>query len=226
MRHRRSYASRQDGVALFIGLVFLVVLSIVAVLAMKGTLIEMRMVTNAARHEQAFETSEALRGVPVDMFDQHVFARGWPASMGGAVPNSDFDFTHTMPATLLSKVVLDNDCGNAKTLLYGQLQPGCGALVQETLYDPSTWHPDMQIAICDTDSTGCSTNVSAVISVVPDGTVLAAGAGGAQAAGYRGLGIGSAGGGGQMFFEMRAVATVPGNGTATTHTQYRQTISN
>ena len=83
MKHRSLV--RQRGVALFVGLVFLVVLSLVAITAMKGTLIEMRMGTSTARHEQAFETSETLRGVPVSLFDEHVFERGWPSVLGGKI---------------------------------------------------------------------------------------------------------------------------------------------
>ena len=38
--------------------------------------------------------------------------------------------------------------------------------------------------------------------------------------------LGAAGGGANMYFEIRSVGTVPGNGIATTHSQYRQTIRN
>jgi hypothetical protein len=218
----------QRGVALFVGLIFLLVLSIIAVMAMRGTLTEMKMVTNVARHEAAFEASEALRAVPVTLFDQHVFERGWPKSFGGDVPDGDFTYSTTFSADMLNKVKtsIQNDCSNKTSLFYGTLQPACNSLPAETLYDPSTWHPDMQISICDTSSSSCSADVSATLAVVPDGTVLNEGSGGAQAAGYRGLGIGAAGGGADMLFEIRSVATAPGNGTSTTLTQYHQNIRN
>lgn len=216
---------RQRGVALFVGLVFLVVLSLVAITAMKGTLIEMRMGTSTARHEQAFETSETLRGVPVSLFDEHVFERGWPAVLGGTLPDADFDYQSKFPSTLLTAVAdgLQDDCSGNPTLLYAQLQT-CGT--PESLYDPSTWHPDMTLSVCDVAASSCTTEVGGKVSIVPDGQVLAEGAGGAQSAGYRGLGVGAAGGGANMYFEIRSVGTVPGNGIATTHSQYRQTIRN
>lgn len=58
------------------GLIFLVMLSLVAIIAMRGTLLEMNLVNVTAKHEQAFETSEAARAVPLALFDQHVFYRG------------------------------------------------------------------------------------------------------------------------------------------------------
>ncbi|SDF14830.1 MULTISPECIES: PilX N-terminal domain-containing pilus assembly protein [Rhodanobacteraceae] len=217
----------QRGIALFVGMVFLVVLSIVAVVAMRGTLVEMRMVTNTARHETAFEASEALRSVPVSLFDEHVYARGWPASFNGDVPDSEFTYSTDIPASLLAeaKSALQTDCStNKPSLFYGQLQPACGDQPKETLYNPATWRPDMIIAICDTGTKSCSGDVKASVAIVPDGTTLGEGAGGAQAAGYRGLGIGAANGGAEMYFEVRSIATAPGDGAATTHTQYHQMI--
>lgn len=222
------HATTQRGVALFVGLIFLLVLSIIAVMAMRGTLTEMKMVTNVARHEAAFEASEALRSVPISLFDQHVFERGWPTSFGGTVPDSDFTYSTDLSPTMLTKVktAIQTDCSGTTSLFYGTLQPACSSLPQETLYDPGSWHPDVAIAICDASSPSCSANVSATVAIVPDGTVLKEGAGGAQAAGYRGLGVGAAGGGADMLFEVKSIATAPGNGTATTQTQYHQNIRN
>lgn len=226
MRSISVQRRRQRGVALFVGMVFLVVLSLIAVVAMKGTLLEMRMSAGSARHEQAFETSETLRGIPVSLFDEHVFERGWPTQLGGTLPNADFDYQSNFTSAMLTMVngALQTACAGGKALLYGQLQT-CGG-VTESLYDPSTWQPDMKLAICDVSSSGCSSNVTAVVSVVPDGQVLNAGAGGAQSAGYRGLGIGSAGGGGSMYFEIKSVGASSSSATATTRSQYRQTIRN
>jgi len=229
MNMRQSFtARRQRGIALFVGMVFLLVLSVVAVMAMRGTLTEMKLVTNSARHEAAFEASEALRSVPITLFDQHVFERGWPTAFNGTVPDSDFTFSTQLAPSLYSKMKasLQTDCAGAVSLFYGTLQADCKGMPAETVYDPATWHPDMVIAVCDPSSTSCSANISSTITIVPDGSVLAEGAGGAQAAGYRGLGIGSAGGGAELLFEVRSVATVPGNGVDTTHTQYHQQIRN
>ena len=87
--------AQQRGIALFIGLVFLVVLSLVAVIAMQSTFLEMRMVTNVARHEEAFQASDSLRNAltaPPDssLFSQSLVQGGWPQSWGGDVPDNDF----------------------------------------------------------------------------------------------------------------------------------------
>jgi Tfp pilus assembly protein PilX len=58
---------RQRGIALFIGLVFLVMLTLVSLVVMRGTLVEMRMTTATSRHEQLFEASETARRVPEAM---------------------------------------------------------------------------------------------------------------------------------------------------------------
>jgi hypothetical protein len=218
--------SRQRGIALFVGLVFLVVLSLVAVTAMRGTLLEMRLVTNVARHQQAFETSETLRAVPVLVFDEHVFQRGWPVELGGTLPDADFDMSLTADMKNVMKAGLKTNCEGSLTLFYGNLEPACAPLPAEDRYDTSTWHPDAVLAMCDVTSNSCARDVTASIYIVPDGTVLSEGAGGAQAAGYRGIGGGAAGGGGSMYFEVMSVGTVPGNGRAVTMAQYRQSIRN
>ena len=218
--------SRQRGIALFVGLVFLVVLSLVAVIAMRGTLMEMRLVTNVARHQQAFEASETLRSVPISVFDEHVFQRGWPEQLGGTLPDDDFDFQLANQMLTVFKNGLQKNCAGDVDLFYGNLEPGCGGLDAENRYDTNTWHPDAILAMCDVTSTGCSRDITATVSIVPDGTVLAEGSGGAQAAGYRGIGGGAAAGGGSMYFEVMSVGTVPGDGRAVTMAQYRQSIRN
>lgn len=218
--------SRQRGIALFVGLVFLVVLSLVAVIAMRGTLMEMRLVTNVARHQQAFETSETLRAVPIALFDEHVFQRGWPEQLGGSLPDDDFDFKLTSQMLTVFKNGLRKNCAGALDLFYGNLEPDCSGMAAENRYDTNTWHPDAVLSMCDVTSNNCSRDVSATISIVPDGTVLAEGSGGAQAAGYRGIGGGAAAGGGSMYFEVMSVGTVPGDGRAVTMAQYRQSIRN
>lgn len=219
---RASY--RQRGVALFVGLVFLVVISVVAVIAMRGTLMEMHMVNNVAAHESAFEVSESLRAVPVALFDDHTFNRGWPAGeMGGTVPDTDFGTypqcgskdlgSKGVSCTMLKAVKVRNDTTGMVNLYEIAYQSG------EYAYDPTTWTAHAA------DMTITSGASKADIWIRPDGTALDAGNGAAQAAGYRGQGNGSASGGGSMYFEILSRGTV-NTVSALTMSQYRQRITN
>jgi len=236
-------ASRaQRGAALLVGLIFLVVLSLVAVIAMKGTLMEMRMVNNVSAHEQAFETSESLRLVVAKMFNEHAQMRGWPiALMGGDKPDSLYS-TYPANCTTSSNVVGKN--GVSCKMIYAMtirkdaatslpvnlytipLQTG------EKMYDPATWMAtfpdgDVKISLCSTGQTsGCTPDTFARVWVRPDGTGVSPGSGAAQAAGYRGLGEGLASGSSYMFFEIVSAGVSPGNARVVTQSQYQQAILN
>ncbi|GAP67396.1 hypothetical protein MBSD_n2719 [Mizugakiibacter sediminis] len=217
-------ARRQRGVALFVGLVFLVVLSVVAVIAMQGTLLEMRMVNNVASSEHAFETSETMRTAlttsgSTSIFEEHIFNRGWPASWSGDIPDDNFDFDPSKAPWNAFERGLTRDSNGHPELLYGSLQAG------EDLYAPNTWKTDVMLCLPPVGNS-CNGYPTAALAVVPDGTVLSEGSGGAQAAGYRGIGSGAAGGGASKFFEVMSVATAAGNGRAVTISQYRIAVRN
>jgi type IV pilus assembly PilX-like protein len=232
----------QHGAALLVGLIFLVVLSLVAVIAMKGTLMEMRMVNNVSEHEQAFETSESLRLVVSKMFSEHAQVRGWPvALMGGDKADSLFS-TYPANCTAGSDTVGKN--GVSCKMIYAmsiRRDAITGLPVNlytirtkagENIYDPATWmvtHPegDVKIGLCSGDQTpGCTADTVARIWVRPDGTSVSPGFGAAQSAGYRGLGEGLAGGSTHMFFEVVSAGVSPGNARVVTHSQYQQAILN
>jgi len=225
----------QHGVALFVGMVFLVILSLVAVVAMRGTLLEMQMVNNVAAHERAFEVSESMRAVPLALFDDHTFNRGWPAQeMGGSVPDTAFGTFPQCGSKPVGSNGVSCDVLNAMSIR----QPPTGSLLNlyevrfaddgsEKAYDPSTWmakDPDVTIAVCD-ESGECSNGGNARIWIRPDGTALSSGSGAAQAAGYRGEGNAAASGGGSMYFEVLSEGRA-GSGRVVTLSQYRQRISN
>lgn len=211
--------ARQQGIALFIGLVFLVVLSLVAVIAMQSTLLEMRMTSNVARHEEAFQISESMRTLTGPFMDQNIYTGGWPISWGGTVPDHDFDFSG-INSTLLNmfKGAVENS-NPADKILYGQLDFG------EQSYDPSTWVVDLILTANDPSHSGLE--LASNMSFVPDGTALNGGAGSAQAAGYRGLGTGAGSGGASRYIEIQSVGLSPSdgsNGRANTIAQYRAVI--
>lgn len=83
------------GFALITALIFLVVLTLVAVIAMKGSGLELRMSSNNAQHAEAFESSEAPRRIASRLLQVlgDNLANGWPASIGGNTPNDLFNYT-------------------------------------------------------------------------------------------------------------------------------------
>lgn len=232
-----SAPSRQRGIALFVGLIFLVVLSLVAVIAMQSTFLEMRMATNVARHEEAFQMSDSMRGIPDAFLDQNVFNAGWPVSWGGSVADNDFDFSKICPSASIP--VTASNCALVSTfktaltsggtvtpkLLYGSLDaPGANGATIENPTDPSTWVVDVAFNQANPNGTG---DIAAKLSFVPDGTVINQGAGAAQAGGYRGLGISVAAGGSAVYFEMQSLGLSPSdgsNGRAVTISQYRSIL--
>ena len=225
-----SAPSRQRGIALFVGLIFLVVLSLVAVIAMQSTFLEMRMATNVARHEEAFQMSDSMRGVTGPFLDANFFAGGWPSSWSPpaavSVPDNQFDWSTVCPKASLP--VTAANCPLVQTFETGiagaktPFKQITGSLdVGEEPYDPSTWITDLTFTQANPNGIG---DIAASISVIPDGVSANQGSGTAQAAGYRGLGVSIAGGGFAKFFEVQSVGLSPDDGTngrAVTIAQYR-----
>lgn len=237
--------AKQRGIALFVGLVFLVVLSLVAVIAMQSTFLEMRMVTNVARQTEAFQMSESTRAVltgppATSLFAQSLSWGGWPSSWGGDVPDANFAAIGSCPApwtditdypsckqifNFMTALIKGPD-GTPKTL-YGSFDvPGAGGASTETTANPSTWVTDATLTMKDPN--GIPGNfIAASISVVPDGGGVNTGAGAAQAGGYRGLGVGSAAGGASRYFQIRSVGLSPSdgsNGRAVTIAQFQAVV--
>lgn len=229
---RTSHGRRQRGIALFVGLVFLIMLSVVALVAMRGTLMEMHMVNNVAAHERAFEVSEMSRAVPVALFAEHTFNRGWPmGAMGGTVPDTSFGSfpvcgskevgSNGVSCNVLKGTTVKSDAAAGLVNLY-EIAFKSG----EKPYDPSTWmtsHEDVTVDVCNAGS--CTSGGHARIWVRPDGTALSEGSGAAQASGYRGEGNSAANGGGAMYFEILSEGQANA-ARAVTLSQYRQRISN
>lgn len=228
---------RQRGIALVVGLVFLVMLTIVALVVMRGTMLEMHLSTATARHEQAFEASEATRAIPEVIINDHVFNRGWPKSWGGDVPDGMFDLdtsfaNRTDWVALLKpnstkKTGLQDYCGGS-TLAIFYLPQSCSSHTANYNYQPNAWDDTVVLSVCSgANQTNCASNstVKSNIAIVRDGVVPNAGSGGAQAQGYSSPGIGTATGGASLLLQIRSQATVAGNGQATTLAQYKQVIT-
>jgi len=223
---------RQRGIALFVGLVFLVMLTLVALIVMKGTLLEMRMTTATARHEQAFESSETARTIPEAILAAHVFNRGWPESWGGDKSDSLFDLdtifaNRTVWGNLLnpnttSNQGLQNSCGGSGLVIFYMALSPCSTQTAAYKYTPSKWLTSVSFNVCTDGSAGCTTR----ISIIRDGVTLKQGSGAAQAQGYASVGVGTPRGGSALLLQVRSAATVPGNGQAVTIAQYKLNITN
>ncbi|TBR40004.1 MULTISPECIES: pilus assembly PilX family protein [Dyella] len=231
MRHR------QRGVALLVGLIFLVMLTLVSIVVMRGTMLEMHLSTATARHEQAFEASETTRAIPEVVINDHVFNRGWPKAWGGDVPDGMFDLNtsfanRTAWVDLLkpnstAKTGLQDYCGGTSLAIF-YLPQSCSSHDTTYNYAPSKWDSTVVMSVCEgttTQSCSSSQQVNSKIAIVRDGVMPNAGSGGAQAQGYSSPGIGTATGGASLLLQIRSQATVPGNGQAATIAQYKQVIT-
>jgi hypothetical protein len=228
---------RQRGIALFVGLIFLLLLTVVALVVMRGTVLEMHLTSGTARHEQAFEASEATRAIPEVIINDHVFNRGWPKSWGGDVPDSMFDLASSFAnrtdwIALLkpdssAKTGLQDYCGGS-TLASFYLPVSCTSHTTSYNYTPAKWENTVVMAVCSGASqSNCPGNqkISSNVAIVRDGVRPNAGSGGAQAQGYASPGIGTATGGASLLLQIRSDAKVAGNGEAVTIAQYKQVIT-
>src|ERR1700743_1603036 len=66
----------QKGATLFVGLMFLLVLTLVALISMQGTTLELKMATNQSQRQTAFQLSETLRTMADDITIQNQDERG------------------------------------------------------------------------------------------------------------------------------------------------------
>lgn len=216
---------KQRGVALVTGLLLLAVLTIVAVAAMQGTGLELKMATNTAVHAQAFEASEGLRLVAGRLLDEHTFWRGWPTTMtGGVIPSGDFEVAIPSGLTVDSN---DGDEEDAADDLYINNPEGADAI--QTAAEWGDLDVDMELCVYNTDpDTGCTdaADTRAQVAVYKTGVRQGVGTGSAQAAGYEGLGVAASAGGAHLFYELRSRGTAASNAESLTVAEYRHIIRN
>lgn len=90
-RHARlNRPCRQQGIALVITLVLLMVMTMIAVVAMRTTTIDLKMTTNTVLSRRAFQNSEGARTVIGQVLAAHLFNSGWPPAAGG-VGTANYD---------------------------------------------------------------------------------------------------------------------------------------
>jgi hypothetical protein len=237
---RLTTLARQRGVALFMGLIFLVMLTLVALIVLRDTTLEMRLTTATAQHEQAFEASEEARQVPEAILQAHVQNRGWPVSWGGTVPDAMFDLNTIYagrtswvalldPTKNVGKGIQQSCTGTGLAIFY--MEQTCTNQTASYRYTPSTWTstPSVIFNVCSGGSTSCgstSSKTTDTIAIVRDGTAINQGSGAASQQGYSSVGVGSSTGGSSLMLQVLSNAQIPGGSTDTTIAQYRLNISN
>jgi Tfp pilus assembly protein PilX len=216
--------STQNGYVLITVIMFMVLLTLVALAALKNSGLEARMGGNANLHAQSFESSETARSLAdsISLIDANVFYRGWPNStaIGGTIPVADYDagvvgmiaaskacplnptssngFTLCLnPATKAPRNWYDHnsECGEATPL------SPCPVFVQNNLDQDATYTQSFNPS---TSSSAPSLYQTGIVSVYKMTTTLATGAGSAQSSGYLGLGRSAAAGGGLLYFHINA----------------------
>lgn len=172
-------------------LILLAVLTLVAIVAMRTTTLDLRMATNAMLKARAFEGSEGARVQVPGPLDDHVFYRGWPGTAVGNIAADAFD----IPSEL--------DITNTANNLYEEAE---GA----DMGDYASGKQDMEYR-SDGDGSGTidaknptPQDISADIFITNLGTINAAGAATGMVSGYEGYGKGSAAGGSYVLFDLRS----------------------
>lgn len=227
--------ARQRGAALFMGLVLLLVLTLVALVAMRGTLLGMRLTSSTAQHELAFESSEAARAIPEAVLGAYAYYHGWPQSWGGTVPNAQYQLSDTFLnrpnwLTLLTpsgSTGLQKSCNGALANFILNV-PCISGQTAAYNYTPSQWASTFVMNTCLNGQASCSSSAQAVntVAIVRDGVSTNVGSGAAAQQGYASIGVGNARGGALLMLQIRSSSTVPGGGQAVTIAQYRVNIVN
>jgi hypothetical protein len=165
---------------------------------------EEKMTTNSALQTNAFGASEAARTAIATVFDDHVFYRGWPSNYGGNLEANLFP----VPSSLTFR---DSDNDGVKDNLYDDK---VSAGYATDIYDTSTVDVTYNVSV-----TG--TGMKADIYIFRNLARNAAGSSAAMVSGYEGTGKASAGSGGNVWFDLRAVSTDVGGAQSTTNSDYR-----
>lgn len=207
------------GMALVVALVLLMVMTMVAVVATRTTTVDLKMTTNSVLARRAFQNSEGSRMAIGPTLEAHVFYRGWPTSIGGTVADTaNFPVPDELEVEDTGSNYFDGTNGTMADFADDDGRQDLHGIIRD---------PDLHFEL-DVDGDGEPDNVDMFsdIWVTRVASMLASGSGGAQGSGYLGPGVGAAGAGAHVYFDIKSRGEGPGNAENFTGADYRVLVRN
>lgn len=197
---------RQQGLALVVALVLLLVMTMIAVVAMRSTTLDLKMTSNTTLKRRAFESSESARLLIGPVVGSHCYFSGWPADIGGTVDAANnFTIPTEVEVQDVSKMYFEGTNGT---------------LAQATAATPRD--EDIRFrADVNGDGLVNTEDVFANVWVSWIGNAQIAGSAGGPGVGTQGPGSGSAIYGAKKLFDIRAIGQANGNAAVWTSADYR-----
>lgn len=200
--HRNAFPRRPTGIALMVSLVLLLVMTMIAVVAMRSTTMDIKMSANTMQARRALENSDGARDMMTPMLDAHVFYHGWPTSLGGTIDNGSFPAPTGMSVTDATK----------------RLDLGANGTYSRFNSSPA---PTADVTMVD-GSAGSMMRVQADLWVTRISTIPAAGNTMNSNSADQGVGGGSANK--YVLFDLRSTGMAMGNATSRTGADYRALV--
>ena len=188
---------RQSGFALIVALVLIVALTMVAIVSLRITTLDLQMAKNSVDYRYALNVSEGSRILGTRALDQHTFYRSW---------SGDFDLPEGISPVVPNGILYINN-----NSVVGDIRAG---------YEDLTYRVDVN----GNGNTTDAVDLRADIFISRVARSIASGAGAGVGEGYSGLGRGAAGGGGFLFFDVRSRGSAVNNARALTISHYRYVI--
>jgi Tfp pilus assembly protein PilX len=190
-------------------------MTMIAVVAMRSTTLDIKMTTNTTQSRRAFESSEGSRDALTPLLTAHVFYHGWPVSMGGTVPDTA-NFTAIAGMTI-ADATKRYDLGDNGSFAQLPKADGTSALT------PTRTTADMTYAN-DVNGNGVmdQSDMNAQIWVTRLGTLPATGTNVNSNSADQGVGGGAANK--YIIFDLRSDGSAVGNARSRTGADYRSII--
>lgn len=196
----------QQGLALIVALVLLLVMTMIAVVAMRSTTLDLKMTTNTTLKRRAFQSSESARLLIGPVVGSHCYFGGWPADIGGTVAASNnFTLPNEVQVQDVSKLYFEGTNGTL-----------ADATAPTPRADDIRFRADV-----NNDGFVNSEDVFANVWVSWIGNAQLEGSAGGPGVGTQGPGSGSAVYGVKKLFDIRAIGAASGNANVLTSADYR-----